>query len=72
MPRRPAPEPAAKFGTLIRARRLELGWSQEELAHRAGLSRNYVSLIELGQADPALSAALSLAQSLGLSLDDLL
>jgi transcriptional regulator with XRE-family HTH domain len=71
MPRRPAPEPAAELGHAIRARRHELGWSLEELAHRAGLSRNYLSLIELGQADPSFSAVVRILRSLSMDLPEI-
>lgn len=38
------------FGQRVRNRRLEEGWSQEELAKRIGISRNYLSQIERGVA----------------------
>ena len=38
------------FGQRVRARRVEEGWSQEELARKAGISRNYLSQIERGVA----------------------
>jgi transcriptional regulator with XRE-family HTH domain len=37
---------AARFGARVRARREELGLTQEELAHRAGISRNQIQNIE--------------------------
>lgn len=41
---------APSFGTRVRERRLEEGLSQDELAQKAGISRNYLSEIERGQA----------------------
>ena len=38
------------FGQKVRDRRAEEGWSQEELARKAGISRNYLSQIERGVA----------------------
>jgi transcriptional regulator with XRE-family HTH domain len=38
------------FGGMIRYRREEEGWSQEELAQKVNLSRNYLSQIERGVA----------------------
>ncbi len=40
----------SSFGQKVRARRLEEGWSQEELARRTDISRNYLSQIERGAA----------------------
>lgn len=34
------------FATNVRARRLELGLSQEQLAERAGIHRTYVGMLE--------------------------
>lgn len=39
------------FGKQVRERRREEGLSQEELAARIGISRNYLSQIERGQAN---------------------
>jgi molybdate-binding protein/transcriptional regulator with XRE-family HTH domain len=47
----------------IRAARIERGWSQEELARRAGISRSAVSAIEIDRLVPSVAAALALAQS---------
>jgi transcriptional regulator with XRE-family HTH domain len=38
------------FGQKVRTRRIEEGWSQEELARKADISRNYLSQIERGMA----------------------
>jgi molybdate-binding protein/DNA-binding XRE family transcriptional regulator len=55
----------------IRERRIARGWSQDELARRAGLSRPAVSAIETGRVAPAVSAALSLAAALDCRVEDL-
>jgi molybdate-binding protein/DNA-binding XRE family transcriptional regulator len=52
----------------IRTRR---GWSQGELARRAGLSRAGVSAIELGRLVPSTAAALALAAALGCKVEAL-
>ena len=39
-----------EFGQTVRQRRREEGFSQEELAQKIGISRNYLSQIERGQA----------------------
>lgn len=53
--------------TLQRLRR-ERGLSQEELAHRAGLSTSYVSLLETRKRQPTLTVMLALARELEVSL----
>lgn len=60
------------FGSSVRTRRLEQGWSQEELAHRAGLHRTYIGSVERGERNLALSNAYALADALGLHIHDLL
>ncbi|EMJ8372361.1 helix-turn-helix domain-containing protein [Pseudomonas aeruginosa] len=37
------------FAANVRRRRLELGFSQEELAERAGVHRTYVGMLERGE-----------------------
>ncbi len=55
----------------VRARRVELGWSQATLAQRAGVSRQLVSAVESGRHEPGVSAALALASALGVSVEQL-
>jgi transcriptional regulator with XRE-family HTH domain len=56
-----------RFGTTVRALREELGYSQEELAERAGLHRNYVGGIERGERNVALENIVKLAKALSVS-----
>ncbi len=56
------------FAKVLRQRRTLAGLSQEELAHRAGLSMRYVSLLEGRKHQPSLGTLDALARSLGLSL----
>ena len=53
------------FGAAVRALRDEAGLSQEDLAHRAGLDRTYVSGVERGVRNPTLKVIDRLAQALG-------
>lgn len=56
---------------VIRSAREERGWSQQELADRAGLSRTGVSAIEAGRLVPSTAAALALAAAFGRRVEDL-
>jgi len=60
----------AEVGARIRELRTALGISQEELAARAGLHRNYVGSIERGEREAGLNSMARLAGALGLSLAD--
>jgi transcriptional regulator with XRE-family HTH domain len=53
-------------------RRRALGWSQEELAERAGLDRTYVSGLERGVRNPSLLSQQRIADALGVQLHELL
>lgn len=61
-----------KFGKRVRALRLDHGWTQEELAHRSGLNRSYMSEVERGISDVSLSTLQKIAKTLGISLAELL
>jgi DNA-binding XRE family transcriptional regulator len=49
--------------------RLAQGWSQAELARRAGTSQSYVARLERGHIDPQLSTLRKLASVLGVSIE---
>lgn len=53
------------LGQRIRARRRELGMSQEGLAHAAGLDRSYVGRIERGEHNLTFVALVRLARAMG-------
>lgn len=57
-------------GRRIRELRLKAGLSQEELATRAGLHRNYTGRIERAEQDIGITALARLVQALGVSLAD--
>jgi XRE family transcriptional regulator, regulator of sulfur utilization len=61
-----------KFGKRVRSLRLDRGWTQEELAHRSGLNRSYMSEVERGISDVSLSTLQKIAKTLGISLAELL
>lgn len=58
-------------GRRVREARARAGWTQAELARRAGLSRAQVSAIETERSVPSVAAALSLARTLGASVERL-
>jgi transcriptional regulator with XRE-family HTH domain len=67
------PKASAKtiFGTALRSLREERGYSQEHLAERAGVHRNYVGGVERGERNVALENIVKLAQALSIRTKDL-
>jgi transcriptional regulator with XRE-family HTH domain len=61
-----------RLGAEIRRRRTALGWTLEELAHRAGLSWRYLSSVEGDKRDPSLSTIAAIAKALGAEPGELL
>ena len=55
----------------VRTCRIARGWSQDELAARAGISRAEVSAIETNRLVPSTSTALALAAALDCRVEDL-
>lgn len=58
-----------KFGKRIKEARAAKGWTQEELAHQAGVNVHGVCNYEQGKALPNLFTAVLIADTLGVSLD---
>jgi transcriptional regulator with XRE-family HTH domain len=71
-PREPASELQREFGDRIRARRDELGLTQEALAHRADLQRAYIGQLETGMRSVGLDNLGRIAKALEIDLGDLL
>ncbi|MGA2915345.1 MAG: helix-turn-helix transcriptional regulator [Sedimentisphaerales bacterium] len=61
-----------KFGDKIKKLRNNCGLSQEELAHKSGLHRTQISLIENGQRCPRLDTIYKLASALQVRPEKLL
>jgi transcriptional regulator with XRE-family HTH domain len=55
-----------QFATNLRARRDELGFSQEALAQMCDLDRTTISLLERSRRSPTLDTIVALARALGL------
>ena len=73
--RRREPDPndiVALFGVRLKAARIKLGVTQAQLAERAGLVQQYVSLIETGQQNITLTTAQTLADVVHQDLSDML
>ena len=58
-------------GDRLRLARQARGFSQQQLAGMAGVSRQAVSAVEAGHSDPSLRVAFALAQALGMSVEEL-
>ena len=61
----------ASLGGRIKQRRLQLGWTQDELAVRAGLSKGFLSDLENGKRGIGADKLFELARVLNLSLDSI-
>ena len=59
------------LGQRIRQLRIDLGWSQEELAHRADLHRTYVVGVERGQRNVSVDVLAQIAKALGVGISSL-
>src|SRR5262245_35502942 len=59
------------LGNRVRELRVAHGWSQAELAQRAGISRTGVSAVEAQRLVPSVAAALALARALGCPVEEL-
>jgi molybdate-binding protein/transcriptional regulator with XRE-family HTH domain len=64
-------ETAGTTGTRLRVARQARGFSQQQLAGMAGVSRQAVSAVEAGHSDPSLRVAFALAQALGMTVEGL-
>jgi transcriptional regulator with XRE-family HTH domain len=60
------------FGKVIRRRREKSGVSQEALADKAGLHRNYIGLLERGLRTPSIDVLRKLAVGLNTTMSSLI
>jgi transcriptional regulator with XRE-family HTH domain len=58
---------ADKFSDNLKAERVRRKLSQEALAHKAGLSVSYISMLERGQRTPPLETLETLAKALSVN-----
>jgi len=64
-------ETTGTAGPRLRLARQARGFSQQQLAWMAGVSRQAVSAVEAGHSDPSLRVAFALAQALGMTVEEL-
>ncbi len=62
----------AALGTAVKARREELGHTQEQLANDSGLHQRWISNVETGKRNPSYSSLRRLAASLNLTASELI
>ncbi len=62
----------ADFGREVRRRRLERGWTLDDLADVAGLTPNFIGGVENGRRNPSLTTMARIAKGFGVHLADLL
>lgn len=54
----------------VKVLRAERGWSQADLASRAGVSRQTINAVETGRYEPSLALAFKLARLFGRPLEE--
>jgi transcriptional regulator with XRE-family HTH domain len=71
LPKKAEPDLRTKFGRRVRALRETRGLTQEQLAERAEISVDFLSLIERGRNSPSFENLEALARALGLGVASL-
>lgn len=61
----------AGSGARLRLARQARGYSQQQMADMAGVTRQAITAVESGQSDPSLRTALALAHALGMTIEEL-
>jgi transcriptional regulator with XRE-family HTH domain len=62
----------ASVGERIRQRRKQLGWTQDELGRKAGISKGFLSNLENSMRSVGAEKLYDIARALGVSLDHLM
>jgi transcriptional regulator with XRE-family HTH domain len=66
----PTPDPSSESAQRLQTLRQSLGFSQRELARRAGLTHTTVAAIEKGRIDPSLGTLKRLLEACGVSMSE--
>ncbi len=64
----PAAAAARAIGRRVRAGRVQLGWTLDQLAQRSGVSRRMLVNVEQGVANPSIATLLRVSDGLGIGL----
>jgi transcriptional regulator with XRE-family HTH domain len=73
MPRSRTIDPdAQRFGAIVRRLRRQRGWTRKKLATRAGLTPQYVGIVEQGGNVPSLATVLELLEVLGADVGEVM
>ena len=62
---------ARELGDRVRARRMDLGLSQEMLGERSGLHRTYIGQVERGEVNLTVRNLIAVADGLGIDVAEL-
>jgi len=61
-----------RFGDRVKKIRKQKGWSQEELANKAGLHRTYIGSIERSERNVSLINIEKIAKAFGITIENLI
>ncbi len=62
-------EELSEFSKRLKAKRMELGWTQSEFASKAGITPAAASQMEAGERNPSLAVLQKIAKTLSVSID---
>lgn len=73
MPRSSVVSPdAVRFGVIVNRLRVARGWTRKKLSQRAGLTPQYVAIVEQGGNVPSLTTVLELIEVLGADIAEVM
>ncbi|HEV2720344.1 MAG TPA: helix-turn-helix transcriptional regulator [Thermoanaerobaculia bacterium] len=73
MPRARTQHPdALRFGAIVQRLREQRGWTRRKLATRAGLTPQYIGIVEQGGNVPSLTTVLELVEVLGADIGEVM